>query len=156
MKLHRSKKHCLLCAAAMVLDVHPYELEEAFEFVGDKVAWPESPFPNNLRGYHESEIIATAISMGVALVRYMPNPCIKGATVIPIYTEDQQRTIFTSLMTGRRAIIILRVSDGATHAVAWDGEWVHDPARATPYRMEKLRHQPLYVLLAFKINNEGS
>ncbi len=150
MILRRSNKQCLLYAAAMILDEEPIDLADEMDFVGDKIMWPDATPPANLRGYHDSEIIDTALRRNVALVHYTPNPYLRGDTTIQLYEYKKQTARFLAALKDRKAI--LRGNPTAvSHAVAWDGSKIFDPSSNVPYRLGEARWPIQYALIAFQI-----
>jgi hypothetical protein len=153
MILRQSNKHCILYAAAMILDEEPVVLAKELNFIGDKELWPSSKPPANLRGYHESEVISVALKRGVALVHFASQPFLRGRTVVPLMLDSievQER--FMAAITGRRAIICGAPSE-VTHAVAWDGGQIYDPAAGAPYSLDSFRWPIKFAMVAYQIES---
>lgn len=140
MKLIRSrnKDDCVICAVAMLLDISYEEscklFPRYFTAVGDGV-----------RGASDTEVNLALVKFGMALSRFVPaSRDTRGVETI-LYRQIED------LMIGRPAIIGTVGPTGRRHAVAWDGSWVYDPARATRWRL-KNRYIVESVDLIVKLN----
>jgi len=122
--------HCLLYAAATVLDVPPDVLRTEIGYSGNEEWWPEAKFPANIRSFHIQEINECFIRRGMilSLIERFPRTAPAGmesAWKLINKQEELNKRFFEHLNRGT-GILIGPKPSGMKHAVAWDGEKIYD------------------------------
>ena len=133
MKLQIQKgAHCLLYAAATILDVAPDLLRSEIGYSGNEVWWPEAKFPANLRSFHIQEINECFMSRGMALSlrerypRYAPDGLEHQWKLIND-REVLDEKLNACLQQVRTAILIGVKPSGTRHALVWHDNLIYDP-----------------------------
>jgi len=123
--------HCLLYAAAMVLDVSPHTIIQEVGHDGMEKTWPECPPPLCYRSFHIQEIIDcfVARSFGLMPIEYNPHSA-PTDTVRPCGAYENYSDRFYHHIEEKEAILIgAHRKHSIGHAWAWDGltETCYDP-----------------------------
>ena len=149
MKLQKAKVNntCLLTAFAMAMDVDQTLLLEHIGTDPNEILWPELLEPQCFRGHHIQEMMTAAFTLGFTITEVQVRPCFAqiGTTkIVPLLIGDGLNRM-RHYLRATQGVIRLR-----THAVAWDGEMVYDPA-GTMYRIEVILDQieSYYIVSGF-------
>jgi len=120
---------CVAAAFAMAMDIPIGVLLDWYiGHQGDEVVF-QSGYP---RGIQPSECMLALISMDKTCtpLEVMPQYT-NGKEILPVYPEsdklDRLDTIM-KLMDGRQGVVTGRTAGGTGHALAWDGQYIFDPA----------------------------
>lgn len=138
------RPQCLIYSIAMVLDKDPEEVIEGLGTDGLDVIWPELPLPLCLRGVHIQEMVDYCLDNGHAVVEITGLPTIQPHG----HPECDELSVFEApegrleqRLVGNKAILT-----SYTHACAWDGSMVHDPAGGI-YDIELFELARAYLVL---------
>lgn len=118
------QKNCFLVSCAMVLGCKIEELESEIGHDGlQKV-------PNyGIRGIHPQEVLDSFLIRGYVPLYVEINPhvsFVESGMRMEVFNVTKQVNRFMKLIDYKRAVIGGKLNK-ANHAVAWDGEQVHDP-----------------------------
>ena len=118
--------HCIIHAAAMLLDEEPETLVKEIGHDGNKILWPMFHGNSSKQGYHIQEIIDCFIRRKHVLVPIELHPR-SSPTGMPIhaeriYDDKQDAERFWNHIRSNNALLI-----GPKHAAAWNGSIVYDP-----------------------------
>jgi len=127
--LKQNGDHCLVYSLAMVLDEEPEVLMGEIGHDGQEIWWPDNKNPK--RGVHIQECIDCCLRRGYGLVPIELFPCSAPVDAPQdyryIYDTIEATSRFMNNIADERGIIIGINNQGNGHAVAWDGEMIHDP-----------------------------
>jgi hypothetical protein len=123
LRLMGTRPSCVLYSAAMLLDMHPLELENKLGNSGLEVVFPKATGRRRLRSHHIQEIIWIASLQGKGFVPYYREVALEQGDELLVIPEGT-RWIKSALKTRLPAMLCT-----SSHAMAWDGKQIYDPMR---------------------------
>lgn len=141
---------CLAASFATVLNLSVEQIVEYVEHDGSEIIWPHLPDPQKRRSFHIQEMIDVAARFGYSVTPFEALPRAK------VYQEDRVYPLefkagnayrINKHLDSAKGVLTGFNLTGKPHAVAWDGQLIHDPAgRYTldgwqPYSYERHLYQ---------------
>ena len=129
---------CIIASLAMVWTVKFEDVIRLLGHDGLEPTFPESKYPE--RGIHSQEIMDTAYKAGFAMVIIQAAPVHGPQDGKGSRTLDTQKLMdyrFNKYLENRNSVLIGENIKGVSHAVAYDGKQVLDPAIPVPYELDK-------------------
>lgn len=124
--------HCLLYAAATILDMPPDALRTEIGYSGNEEWWPEAKFPASIRSFHIQEINDCFMKRGLSLSLIERFPRMAPAGLenqwkLMDAEEKLEERFQKCLQQNMKAILLGLKPSGLRHAVAFENGIVYDP-----------------------------
>ena len=116
---------CVLCSLASVLGVDRDTLAKSMGTDGSEIILPDAEGKDKYKGVLLDEVIRYCMELNITCTPVSPEIYIEGIDVVLGKIELPE--FETRFMRGRRGILLGRGKWHGYHAVAWDGENIHDP-----------------------------
>lgn len=128
MMLQPNAWSCLPTAFAMVLQTTPKAIFEFLEHDGSDIIWPDLPEPLCRRSFHIQEMVDFCIAQHVYPIAIEACPCIyPGEDPLEEDIHEIKRVTPIENYLTQRIGVLLGIYEDNRHAVAWDGDLIHDP-----------------------------
>jgi hypothetical protein len=110
----------------MVLGVSVEALIVMVGHDGSEIIWPKLPEPSRRKGFHLQELIDIAFDLGWASTPFDARPVSRGEPPHILTMKEDTEARMARIMTGQPGVATGYDMRGRPHAVAWDGQTVHD------------------------------
>ena len=122
---------CLAASFATVLDLSVEKIVDLVGHDGSEILWPDLNEPKKRQSFHIQEMIDVAAQYGYSVTPFeaIPRSRVKGqSSVWNVEMKDGNAYRINRYLEHGRGVLTGVNLNGKPHAVAWDGELIHDPA----------------------------
>jgi hypothetical protein len=145
---------CLPTAFAIALGVEFDFITKFVEHDGSQVVWPNLPEPERRRGFHIQEMIDVAYSLEYLVTPIEPMPTHRPRPDVPVQLFPMRRSRnIQELIANHIGVFTGEGRSGKRHAVAWDGNKIHDP-NGTIYDIDGFGIECFWMLNKIKSASE--